>query len=334
MKKHVIGLDIGGTKCAVILGDACNKNNVAILDRIEFETRAKLGLEQALENILKHFDIMMEKHGIISENVISIGISCGGPLDSKKGVILSPPNLYGWGNVPIVEIFEKKYNIKTYIENDANACALAEWHFGAARRYENAIFLTFGTGMGAGLILNGKLYSGANGMAGEVGHIRMTETGPVGYGKAGSFEGYCSGGGIAQIAKTKVLEQLQVGKKPNICQDFSEIDNLTAKSVAIAASKGDDLAIEIYNTCAYYLGRGLSILIDILNPDVIVIGSVYARSEHLLINEMEKVIAQESIAFSRECCKIIPAELGDKIGDYAAISVAMENAKEKIGVEL
>ena len=138
-------------------------------------------------------------------NLKRIGISCGGPLDSKKGIIFSPPNLPGWDNVPITRILSDEFGVETALQNDANACALAEWLMGAERGHSNMIFLTFGTGMGAGLILNGRLYSGTNDLGGEVGHIRLAKTGPVGFGKAGSFEGFCSGGGIAQLAKSIVF---------------------------------------------------------------------------------------------------------------------------------
>ena len=130
-------------------------------------------------------------------DISAIGISCGGPLNSKKGVILSPPNLPGWDNIEIVNIIKDRLDVPAKLQNDANACALAEWKYGAGRGSNNMIFLTFGTGFGAGLILDGRLYNGVNCMSGEIGHVRLTEYGPVGYGKAGSCEGYCSGGGIA-----------------------------------------------------------------------------------------------------------------------------------------
>lgn len=165
---------------------------------------------------------------------------------------------------------------KRICKNDANACAVAEWKFGAGRGYSNIIFLTFGTGMGAGLILNGNLYSGITDLAGEVGHLRLSGTGPVGFGKAGSFEGFCSGGGIAQLAQSKVLEKLQMGEKISFCKGISELHLLTAKSVAEAAYRGDPLAMDIYKTCGFYLGKGLSLLIDVLNPELIILGSIYA----------------------------------------------------------
>ena len=185
------------------------------------------------------------------------------------------------------------------------------------------IFLTFGTGLGAGLILDGKLYSGTNDNAGEVGHIRLDRFGPVGYGKAGSFEGFCSGNGIAQLGYTLALEQVQMGQCPRYFQKGMTEADVTAKTIAEAAEAGDETAIKVYQTCGEYLGRGLSVLIDILNPEVIVIGSVFARSHHLLWEATEKQIRKEALAAAARCCRVVPAALGEQIGDLAAIATAI-----------
>ncbi|MBR6684411.1 MAG: ROK family protein, partial [Firmicutes bacterium] len=276
------------------------------------------------EDAIAAIEEMMARHNLSAGNVQALGISCGGPLNSKTGRVLSPPNLFGWDDIPIVEMMEARYGIPAALQNDANACALAEWRFGAARGFENVIFCTFGTGMGAGLILDGRLYEGTTGMAGEIGHLRLSEHGPVGFGKEGSFEGFCSGGGIAQLARTKVLQALQMGIRPSFCPDVQLLDTLSAKSVAEAAHAGDELAKSIYRECGFYLGRGLSLLIDIINPEVIVLGSIYERSGDLLESSAMEVITQEAIEASAACCKIGGAKLGDQIGDYAALSVAYE----------
>jgi glucokinase len=199
---------------------------------------------------------------------------------------------------------------------------MAEWKFGAGVGYSNVIFLTFGTGMGAGLILDGRLYSGTSDLAGEVGHLRLAEMGPVGFGKAGSFEGYCSGGGIAQLAQIMVREKLQMGENVSFCAGLADLPSLTAKLVAEAAYAGDELAILIYKTCGRYLGKGLSLLIDILNPEVIIMGSIYGRAKSLVEEDMQALIRQETLADSRSVCQIVPAKLGEHIGDIAALTLA------------
>ena len=229
------GIDIGGTKCAVIVGD-----ENGIVEKIRFATTT---VSETLENIMA----AVEKLGAND----AIGISCGGPLDSKRGVIMSPPNLPGWDNIEIVKMLKDKFNVPVGLANDANACAMAEWKFGAGRGCDNMVFMTFGTGLGAGLILDGKLYSGTNDMAGEVGHVRLADFGPVGYGKAGSFEGFCSGAGIAELGRTYAKEQLAMGKCTSYCKSYAELDTVNAKTVADAADAGDEIAIKVYETCAY-----------------------------------------------------------------------------------
>ena len=309
----VLGFDIGGTKSAVLTAKT-DGETVSFADRRAIPTDLSISPEEMLERLFSMADAMLG-----SEKPDCIGISCGGPLDSKKGVILSPPNLPGWDEVHICEILEEKFHLSVKLCNDADACALAEWKFGAGRGAENMAFLTFGTGLGAGLILNGRLYSGSCGMAGECGHIRLDDSGPVGYGKAGSFEGFCSGGGIAQLGKLHAEKHLPLPW----CKTIDDLENITAKSIAEAANAGDPDAIAVYAESGRCLGYGLSILIDLLNLEKIVIGSVFARSENLLRPAMEKVIEKEALEQSRKICRILPAELGENIGDIAALSVAL-----------
>lgn len=332
MKQYTVGVDIGGTKCAVLLGDSHTPRSSTdrlLLDKIEFPTQVEKGPDYAINHICSAIDAILSRNKVNLQQVIAIGISSGGPLDPVNGIIQSPPNLHGWNNIPIVQIMQQRYGVDAYIENDANACALAEWRFGAARGLKNVIFLTFGTGMGAGLILNGRLFRGSTNMAGEVGHIRMAEFGPAGFGKAGSFEGFCSGGGIAQIARTKVTEQLQMGLKPMFCPSFEQLDDLTAKSVAEAAEQDDSLAKEIYEICGHYLGKGLAIMIDMLNPDIIILGSIYERSQALLWPAAERSLRSEALANPMGHCKIAPSMLGNQLGDIAAITVAINGGEER-----
>lgn len=319
----MIGVDIGGTKCSVILGESLECGEINIITKTSFGTEVQRGPGYTIEKIYKSIDDILIKNQMGIEDIKNIGISCGGPLDSKNGIIMSPPNLVGWDNIPIVEMLENRYGIKVKLQNDANACALAEWNFGAGKGYKNVIFLTFGTGLGAGIILDGRLYKGTNDMAGEVGHIRLDNNGPVGYGKSGSFEGFCSGGGIVQLGRTKVLEKLQLGQKVEFCKSIDKLSMLSAKIIADAAQAGDQLAIDIYGVCGHYLGKGLSILIDILNPEIIIIGSIFAKSRDLLWDSALDVINKETLESSRAVCRVVPAGLGEKIGDYAALAVAL-----------
>lgn len=307
--KEYVGIDIGGTKCAVVRADEGGK----VVEKIRFDT---VGFKETLDKII---DGVNKLKTPITE---CVGISCGGPLDSVHGVVLSPPNLPGWDDVPITKIVKDRTGLDASLCNDANACALAEWMYGAGRGTKNMVFLTFGTGMGAGLILDGRLYEGTLGLAGEVGHLRLAQSGPVGFGKAGSFEGFCSGGGIARLARQMALDAIKKGAPPSYCESAGALISVTAKSVAEAAYAGDKTAKAVYRKSGDILGRGLALIIDMINPEVIVIGSVFARAETLLRPPMERSLEREAIGASLGVCKIVPAALGDSIGDIAAVSVA------------
>lgn len=315
----LLGFDIGGTKSAVILGEKTRDEKIRIIEKLVLSTNKPV--QEMIGSLFINAEKLIEKNGAFKD-IDGIGISCGGPLNSNTGFILSPPNLPGWDNIPIVEMAEKRFGKKALLENDANACAVAEWKYGAGKGCQNIIFLTFGTGMGAGLILNGKLYSGANGFAGEVGHVRLADAGPVGYGKAGSFEGFCSGGGIAQLAQAKAKAILQKGEKCSFCKSTDELPFITARSVSEAAYGGDPAAISIYKTSAQYLGKGLSLLIDILNPEVIILGSIYGKAQSLIEPTMRDIITQEVLPAVYEACRIVPAALAENIGDIAALALA------------
>ena len=320
-----VGIDIGGTKTAVIKATVLPDGKPVIEKRVAFATSSP---DETIKRIIEEVEAV--------KPFSAIGISCGGPLDEERGIIMSPPNLPGWDNIKIVEMLEARFGTPAAIRNDANACALAEWRFGAGVGTKNMVFLTFGTGLGAGLILDGKLYSGTNGNAGEVGHIRLASDGPMGYGKCGSFEGFCSGGGIAELGKIKARKALAEGKLILGCKTEADIASLSAKVISSLACGGDSDAIAVYSESAEKLGAGLSIIIDTLNPEAIVIGSVYERSEKLFTKAMNEVLEKEALKESLGACRVLPAKLGDEIGNYAAISVAVEckqfsTKSEKLG---
>lgn len=313
---YILGFDIGGTKCAVITAQ-WDGDNITILKKVKCPTDLLISPKEMIEKLIKIAD------GLLEKKPDAIGISCGGPLDSRRGIIMSPPNLPGWDQVPMVAQLEQYYGVPVKLQNDANASAVAEWKFGAGKGYRNMVFMTFGTGLGAGLILDGKLYSGTNDNAGELGHIRLSDFGPVGFGKSGSFEGFCSGNGIAQLGYIKALEKVQQGEYPMYFKKGDILSDVTAKTVADAAHARDETALDVYRTCGAYLGKGLSIVIDLLNPELIVIGSVFARSQDLLWEAAKKEIEKEALQLSASCCKVVPAALGEQIGDYAAVAVAL-----------
>ena len=321
MKTYWMGLDIGGTKCAVLLARV--DRGIHILDKIRFATQSELGFDSTYERLLEAMDEMVRSNGIDFTQVEAIGISCGGPLDSRRGVVLCPPNLPGWVNIPLCEMLEKRYHVPAFLQNDANACALVEWKLGAGRGTSDMIFLTMGTGMGAGVIAEGRLLRGCTDMGGEVGHLRLTEDGPVGFGKAGSFEGYTSGGGIQRQAQALTRELTEQGNPPQWIADGHTIDEVDGKLMADYARAGNAQAITFYDHIGTMLGRGLSLLTDAFNPEKIVIGSIFVRCEDLLRPAMAKAMQEECIPFALEGVSVVAAQTGESLGDLASIMAAL-----------
>lgn len=308
LERYYIGLDVGGTKCGVCVGAVKGNGEIRLCEQERFLTGGK-----TYQEVLKLFEEKVDKY--VKKYVVeSIGIACGGPLDSKLGIIQSPPNLPDWDNVEIVKYFEERFSIPTYLQNDANACAIAEWKFGAGRGAQNVIFMTFGSGLGAGLILDGKLYEGTNGNAGEIGHVRLAKEGPIGFNKAGSAEGFCSGNGIKRLALIRASEN-----------GFAMDESLTTKDIFEKARLGETFYQNVVKESAEKFATVVSILIDLFNPEVIIAGGVFMRNYDLFMPLMRPIIEMESLGISSKGCKILPAAIQEDVGDYSALAVAFSN---------
>lgn len=318
--RRLAGFDIGGTKCAVVLGRA-EGSTVTIVGKRRFLTPGPF--ERTLSDLEAALAALLEQDGGQLE---AIGVSCGGPLNSRTGRVLSPPNLPGWDDVDVVSPLATRWGVPVALENDANAGALAEWRWGSGRGLDNVVFLTFGTGMGAGLILNGKLYRGAVDLAGEVGHLRLAPTGPVGFGKAGSFEGFCSGSGIAQLARLRLREWIANGKSSTL--GLNAEGSISAEQVGAAADGGDALAEAIWQEVGHWLGHGIAVLVDLLNPELVVLGSIYARQQQRLERPMRETLSLEAIPQALAVCRVEPAALGEAIGDFSSLAIAQAVAVE------
>jgi len=303
---YILGLDVGGTKTAIVLGDVAGR----IYERVQFPTRSDAGFEATFQDLVHHLTRLRSQAEAQGRTPTVISVSIGGPLDIERGVIYSPPNLPGWDAVPLKDLLQDRFALPVYVEHDGNAGALAEWYFGAARGARNVVFLTMGTGLGGGLILNGQLYRGTSDLAGEVGHIRIAETGPVAYGKAGSWEAFCSGTGIARLAALRFPERWGCGE-------------ISVRDLAELARAGDADALTVFNEAGRYLGRGLAILLDILNPEVIVIGSLAVRLGELVLAPAREEMRREALPGAVASCRVVPAALGERIGDVAALCAAI-----------
>ncbi len=298
----IIGLDIGGTKTAIVLGDSQGR----VSQREVFATNTAAGFAATFDTLCCHVTRMLDRAHAAGGEPVGLSVAIGGPLEIARGVIHGPPNLPGWDAIPLKELLEDRFRLPAHVQHDGNAGALAEWYFGAARGCRNVVFLTLGTGLGAGLILNGALYTGTCDLAGEVGHLRMAETGPVGYGKAGSWEGLCSGAGIVKLA---ALRSPARWNGPGI--ELSQLAN--------AARARDPEALALFNEVGRYLGRGLALLVDTLNPKVIVLGALAIRLGELILSPAWAELRREALPRGVATCRVVPAALGERLGDVASL---------------
>jgi len=299
----ILGLDIGGTKTAVIVGTERGE----IVSRLQFATSSERGFEKVLEELSATIAQAMSN---APKPVKVISVSVGGPLDILKGVIQSPPNLPGWNNIPLKELLEKRFSLPVFVDHDGNAGALAEFYFGAGRGYRNIVFLTMGTGLGAGLILDGRVFRGTTDTAGELGHIRIAEDGPLCYGKSGSLEGYGSGTGMAKLARMMF---------PSLWNDSTTVSDLYT-----AWKQGSPEAQQVFERAGFYLGRGFAMIADLINPERIILGGLGIRIGDAFLPSAERVFRQEALPQSSAACGIVPAQLGEAIGDVASLCAALD----------
>lgn len=310
--KQILGFDIGGTKSAVLLGTVDGD----IVDRISAITELTEGPLATVGRLIRDSRTLIERNGLKAGELAGVGIVCGGPLDPKTGMILAPPNLPGWDEVPIVDIVEKQMGLPAALENDADSCALAEFFFGAGMYKNNVISLTWGTGIGSGMVLNGKLYSGTRGAAGEIGHVTYKDNGRLcGCGKRGCIEAHGSGSSMVRIA----VEELESGRVSSL----SRVDHVDGMAICDAARGGDELALEVLRNAARAMGRAVSIVAQILNPEVITLGTMAHKAPDLLMPEVLRVVEEEVWPGNRDGLVVIPSPLGDGIQDLSAIAAYM-----------
>jgi glucokinase len=303
MNAYIIGVDVGGTKTAVVLGSLRGE----IRWRTQFPTDPMRGFRPVFEDIVTHIENARRRS---DAEVLAVSVSIGGPLNVKEGIIKNPPHLPGWDNIPLKEMMAKASGLPVYVEHDGNAGALAEFYFGAGRGFRNIIFLTMGSGFGAGLILNGRLYRGTTDVAGEVGHIRIAEDGPECYGKRGSLEGYASGTGIALLAQEMAPHKYKPG--------------VTAADLHRDFQAGVPESRKVFERAALYLGRGFAMLTDMLNPERIILGGIGMRIRDALVEPAIQVFYAEALPESSRACLIVPAKLGESIGDFASLCAALD----------
>lgn len=305
--RPILGLDVGGTKTAVILGTRDGEVHA----RRQMSSPLALGPTAMIDAMVElAHELMRETETVEIE---AVGVSIGGPLDSEAGVILGPPHLPGWDEVPLRSMLEDRLDVKVFVEHDARTGALAEWRFGAGLKpdgtsVDNLVFLTLGTGLGAGIIAGGRLLHGRSDRTAEAGHWRIASDGPEMFGKRGSWESYCCGAGISALAAWRY---------PNRFGDVS------VERLAQLARGGDADAQAIFGESAEKLGQGIALLCDLFVPDVVALGALGLRLRDLLLPTVEAVVRAEVLPAAVARCHIVPVALGERIGDVAALCAAL-----------
>ena len=320
MSDILAGIDIGGTKIGVCLGDATGR--VIAAQQFPLDGAAPAG--DVLDRAVTLLNEMVQRHDVGSP--VALGVPCPGPIDYASRSFVDPPNMPAWHGVRIVEELERRFDGPVAMMNDANAMALAEWKWGAAAGAHTIIALTMSTGMGAGFILDGHLFEGPLGLAGEIGHVRLRDDGPVGFGKRGSVEGYLSGPGMLQVAEAEARLCRQTGEPTRLHEP-----GLTVARLCELAHE-DDAARRVIDRVADELGRLLAMLVDVLNPEIIVLGTIGTAHFELFEPRARAVIERESIERAAKLVRIHPSGLVDRSSQSAlAVAARATEASKRSG---
>ena len=287
-----------------------DKGPKAVIDRVVFAVNGVVAQSQ-----------------LKTSEFIGLGVAAAGILDTKKGIVTTSPNLPHWRNVQLCHILAEKLGVVTYIINDANAAALGEYRFGAGRGFDNMIYLTVSTGIGGGIIVDGELYSGADGCAGELGHRTIEVDGPQCHcGNFGCLEALASGWAVVREAKTRINQ----GEKSSVIELVGgRLESITAETVAVAARRGDQLAANIVRDAANYLGVGLANLVNIFNPELIVIGGGLSKMGNMLLKPARKVLKERAFTLPARTVRLVRARLGSNAGIIGAAAYVFERCSKR-----
>ncbi|MDD5339083.1 MAG: ROK family protein [Dehalococcoidales bacterium] len=315
---NVVAVDIGGTKILTALFDVDGK----MLKNTFCLTLAGEGVNAVINRLVSAVKEISPPH------ISAVSIACAGGIDTARGVVVTPsPHLPGWENLPLAEIITEKTGVATYVLNDASAAALGEQRYGVGTGVKNLVLLTVGTGIGGGIIIDGKLYLGARGGAAELGHMTIEATGrECGCGNTGCFELYASGTALVN----HVLEQIRGGKKSSLVDMAGgKLDKITAEMIDDAARRDDKLAQSAIARLAYYLGVGIVNIVNIFNPEMVVIGGGMAALGEVLIAPGRIMVEKRAFSINAQSVRIVIGSLGNEAGVYGAAAYALEKGRAK-----
>ena len=317
-EQYILGVDLGGTN--IVVGAATADGSRQFGVRTE-PTRGNEGADAVVARMVRMLETVMKETmaetGATRTDFTGVGIGAPGPLDREKGLVIVTPNL-GWRNFPLRDRISDGIGLPAALDNDANCATFGEWWLGAARGGRNVVGVTIGTGIGGGLILNGQLYHGASDVAGEIGHTTIDSTGRLcGCGNYGCLEAYASGPAIAQRAR-----ELLAGDEPSSLSSKvdGKLEQITARIVYDAAKEGDFLARLVVRDTARFLGAGIANLLNIFNPDVVVLAGGVTMAGDTLFEPLRAEVRRRAFRPAVDACRIVPGTLGDSAGVLGAIA--------------
>jgi len=307
-----LAVDLGGTKIAAALISPDNR----VMDKAHSPTLVAEGLQAVVDRIFATIDRLLSQANVDPAGLDGMAVAAAGAIDTGKGLVTSSPNLPGWLDVPLRDMVSQRYRVDSCLLNDANAAALAEHRLGAGRGVANLIYLTVSTGIGGGIIVNGELYSGTSGGAGELGHMTIDAGGPeCRCGNRGCLEVFASGKAVAGEAKRRIKQ----GEQSRLSDIVSgNLEAITAEKIALAARDGDKLALEVIHRAAGYLGVGMVNLVNIFNPEMIIVGGGLSKMGELLLEPAIEMVKKRAFPLSAKAVRIVTAELGDDSGVLGA----------------
>lgn len=309
-----VGIDLGGTRLRVAIAGARGP----IRHVVRHPTEADWGPEHVINRIVKTVEEALRHERVKPAEVASMAIGMPGPANGRTGVVLSPPNLPGWRDVPIASILTERTGIQAYLENDANLAAFGEARAGAGEGAEHMAYVTVSTGIGAGFVLDGRLYSGASGVAGEVGHIVIEPGGPLcNCGNRGCLEAIASGTAIARAAREALETRTRTALRRR-----PESDGPTAADVVRAAREGDALARRLLERAGVALGIGMGTLVNLLNPQLLILGGSVMKAGGLINRPMQAALVVSSWESARRGLRIVAPALGQNAGLVGAVEWA------------
>jgi glucokinase len=318
--RYVLGIDIGGTN--LVVGAVPEDGSRVLALRTE-PTEAAQGADHVLDRIGAMATAAIEetRRADPEAELLGAGIGSPGPLDTRTGVVILTPNL-GWVNMPVRDRIAQRLGLDAWLDNDANCALLGEWWVGAARGARHAVAFTLGTGIGGGVIVDGKLVHGASDVAGEVGHMTIETNGRrCGCGNDGCLEAYASGPAIARRAR----EALEAGAESSLALvTGGDLARLSAQTVYEAAAGGDPLALEVVHDTARYLGVGIANLINILNPEVVVVCGGVTRAGDRLFGPLRREVARRAFKPAVQACRIVPGALPGTAGVVGAAKAYLD----------